>query len=270
MINPTPRRALVTGVSRRRGIGFAIARRLLADGASVFVQSWTPHDAEQPWGADPVGVTGVLAALTADLNGSTERLAHAECDLARPEAPAALIAEASRALGGLDTLVLNHARGSVGGLGALTAEELDRCWAVNVRAALLLVQAFARQLANADASAGGNPGRVVLFTSGQHLGPMAGEIPYAATKGALHQLTRTLADALAELGATVNTVNPGPTDTGWAGPELDDVVARAMPNGRWNTPTEAAGVVALLLGPDAASITGQVVDAEGGFRRWTS
>jgi 3-oxoacyl-[acyl-carrier protein] reductase len=106
MITTSGRRALVTGVSRRRGIGFAITARLLADGASVFAQSWTAHDAEQPWGADPAGIDGVLAAL----GGTGERLAHTESDLARPEAPAELVAQAAGALGGLDSLVVNHAR----------------------------------------------------------------------------------------------------------------------------------------------------------------
>jgi len=112
-------------------------------------------------------------------------------------------------------------------------------------------------------------GRIVLFTSGQHRGPLPAEIPYAVTKGALHQITATLADALAERDITVNCVNPGPTDTGWATPEQDSFVARHMPRGRWNTPAEAADIVALLLSPDAATITGQVIDAEGGFRRFT-
>lgn len=103
----------------------------------------------------------------------------------------------------------------------------------------------------------------MLFTSGIHRGPMPGEIAYAATKGTLAQVTDTLADR----GITVNCVNPGPTDTGWATGQHAAFVGRHMPRGRWNTADEAAAVVALLLSPDAASITGQVVDAEGGFRR---
>lgn len=89
------------------------------------------------------------------------------------------------------------------------------------------------------------------------------------TKGALAQITRTLADALVERDITVNSVNPGSTDTGWATPDHQAFVARHMPRGRWNTPREAADVVALLLAPEAATITGQVLDAEGGFRRFT-
>jgi 3-oxoacyl-[acyl-carrier protein] reductase len=257
------RTALVTGVSRRQGIGFAIARRLLADGARVFAHGWRPHDDEMPWGADRDGTAGVTAAL----GGEGDRLAYAHADLAEPDAPAALLTAARERHGMVDTLVVNHARSATYELERVTAAELDLCWAVNVRATLLLVQEYAAQY---DAAAGRERGggRVVLFTSGQHLAPMSGEIPYAATKGALQQLTLTLSDALVDRGITVNCINPGPTDTGWAGPELAAQVGRALPRGRWNTPDEAAAVVRLLLGDDAATITGNTVDAESGFRRW--
>jgi 3-oxoacyl-[acyl-carrier protein] reductase len=96
---------------------------------------------------------------------------------------------------------------------------------------------------------------------------MPDEIAYAATKGTLAQVTATLADALVERGITVNCVDPGPTDTGWATAAHAEFVGRHMPRGRWNTADEAAAVVALLLSADAGSITGQVLDAEGGFRR---
>ena len=62
------------------------------------------------------------------------------------------------------------------------------------------------------------PGAVVLFTSGQHLAPMSPELPYAISKGAIQQMTLSLADELIDADITVNCVNPGPTDTGWAWP----------------------------------------------------
>lgn len=256
-----PRTTLVTGVSRRRGIGFAIAQRLLRDhGARVFVHSYAAYDATQPWGADPGGITAVLTAL----GGKDDRLAHAEADLADSSAPEWLVSQAIKRLGALDALVVNHARSQQGTIAELDTNILDLTWAINVRASLLLVRAFAEQYQPHP-----HGGRIVFFTSGQHRGPAPTEIPYAATKGALHQITATLADALAERDITVNCINPGPTDTGWATPEQESFVTRHMPRGRWNTPVEAANVVALLLSPDAATITGQIIDAEGGFRRFT-
>ena len=127
---------------------------------------------------------------------------------------------------------------------------------------ILLVQAFA---ARRDPARG--DGRVVLFTSGQHLAPMAGELPYAVTKGAVHQMTRTLADALADDGITVNAINPGPVDTGWPSDELRERAAARFPAGRWGRPDDIAAVVSWLASAESGRITGQVIDAEGGFRR---
>lgn len=251
--------ALVTGVSRRVGIGFAIAQRLLADGASVLVHSWADHDAEQPWGADLGGTHAVLA----ELGGVGPRLAHREADLIDPLAPGRVVDAVVDAFGAVDIVVANHARSSSQALEDLTAEELDASWAVNVRATLLLVQRFA--VVHPDDRAGG---RVVLFTSGQHLGPMAEELPYATTKGTLHQLTASLSDALVDRGITVNCVNPGPTDTGYAGEDALAVGRDAMPAGRWGEPHDAARLVAWLVSDEARWITGQVINSEGGFRRW--
>jgi 3-oxoacyl-[acyl-carrier protein] reductase len=253
----TGRVALVTGVSRRAGIGFAIAQRLIAQGVSVFLHSFAPHDAAQPWGADPDGGEGVAAAL-----GGPDRIGHRELDLGRPDAPAALVAETVARFGTIDILVVNHARSSHQSLEELTAAELDASWAVNARASLLLVQAFAAM--HDDTRPGG---RVVLFTSGQHLAPMGDELPYAVSKGAIHQMTRSLAGHLAPRRITVNAVNPGPTDTGWATPELSEQVARLMPFGRWGAPSDVANLVAFVVSDEGAWVTGQVLDSEGGFRR---
>jgi 3-oxoacyl-[acyl-carrier protein] reductase len=256
------RAAIVTGVSRRVGIGLAVARRLAMLGADLFVTSWTAHDREQPWGADPGGIDAVLAEPGSGASTPAGRVEHLEADFQDPEAPDRVVAVAVEAFGHVDILVCNHARSSLGGLGELTAAELDATLAVNTRAVLLLVQAFA---AHHDGRPGG---RVVLFTSGQHLGPMPGELAYAASKGALVEVTASLADALADRGITVNTVNPGPTDTGYVDQATRERVATMFPAGRWGTPDDAARLVAWLCTDDAAWITGQVVNSEGGFRRF--
>lgn len=249
---------VVTGVSRRAGIGFAVAQRLLRDGARVLIHSWRAHDAEQPWGAD----TGGMAAVVDDLGGVGERLQHIEADFQKPSAPRRVIEDACARFGGIDALVANHARSSLGTLDRVDAEELDRAWAVNARSVVLLVQAFA---ACHDNDRG--PGSVVLFTSGQHLGPMPEELPYAISKGAVHQMTNTLADALAPRAISLNAINPGPVDTGWASADLHSTVSQRFPTGRWSTPADTAAVVRWLVDQDASRITGQVIDAEAGFRR---
>lgn len=104
----------------------------------------------------------------------------------------------------MDILVANHARSSRQTLEQLTGEEIDLSYSVNTRATLLLVQAFAAQH---DGRAGG---RVVMFTSGQYHGAMPAELPYIASKAALHQITPSLAAHLMPRGITVNCVNPGP------------------------------------------------------------
>jgi 3-oxoacyl-[acyl-carrier protein] reductase len=258
--------AIVTGVSRRVGIGMAVASRLAALGAGLFVTSWTAHDREQPWGADPGGMdrtaTAAPAAGPTHADRAAGRVEHLEADFLDTEAPERVMAAAVEAFGHVDMLVCNHARSSEGGLGRLTAAELDASFAVNTRAVLLLVQAFAAQH---DGRAGG---RVVLFTSGQHLGPMPGEVAYATSKGALVGITLTLADLLADQGITVNTINPGPTDTDYVDQPTRERVAAMFPAGRWGTPDDAARLVAWLCTDDAAWITGQVIDSEGGFRRY--
>jgi len=166
----------VTGVDRRAGIGYAIARRLEAGGARVVTHGLGGGDV-------PVDI---------------------EADLADPDAPARVVAAAAP----LDTLVVNHALSELGSLHELTAEQIDAHLQVNVRASLLLAKEFAAQCE-------GETGAVVLVTSGAHLGPMSGEVAYGVSKGALAVATATLAAELAERGIRVNAVNPGPTATGW-------------------------------------------------------
>jgi 3-oxoacyl-[acyl-carrier protein] reductase len=217
----------------------------------VVVSTHPAYDEAQDWGP-----TAVMEALGAP----REDLVLVEADLEQPDAPRALIDRAAERVGRVDAMVAAHSRSSDHRLEELTAEELDRTWAINARASVLLVQAFAAQHE-------GGPGRVVLFTSGQHLAPMPSEVPYAISKGAIHQMTRTLADAVADRGITVNAINPGPVDTGWPSSELKRRLAGLFPAGRWGEPTDIAPVVAWLLSPESAWMTGEVLNVEGGFRR---
>jgi 3-oxoacyl-[acyl-carrier protein] reductase len=225
-------------------------------GADLFVQGFVPYDRAMPWGAD-ADQDGMLDELRA---GGT-RVERLEADLADPDAPGRVVAAAAAAFGHIDVLVANHTYSTQQPFLELDADEIDRHLAVVVRGTLLLVRDFARQH---DGRPGG---RVVMLTSGQHLGPMGGEVAYAAAKGALQQVTWTLSDLLVERGITVNTVNPGPTDTGWAEPALAERVRTQFPLGRWGKPDDAARLIVWLCTDEAQWVTGQVINSEGGFRR---
>ena len=248
--------AIVTGASRRIAIGAAIARRLVADGAAVLLHSWAPHDAEQPWGVDPGGPE----ALVDELRQAGGRVEHISADLADRDAPATVVDAARDVFGHVDALVANHARASMQALEELTAEELDLSYAVNTRATLLLAKEFAAQ--HDDTRAGG---RVLWFTSGQYHGAMPGELPYIASKAALHELTRSLATVLMSRGITVNCINPGPNDTGYADDQTRAEVNWLNPGGRWSTPADTARLVAWLLSDEADWVTGQTIASDGGW-----
>ncbi len=231
----------------------------LRDRTALVTHHHLAHDGAQRWGADPGGVEAVVAELreagplVTDIGG----------DLAEPDAPARVVRGAIEALGHLDVLICNHARSEPdGALGELDAAVLDGHWAVDARSSILLAQEFAAYHDGHDG------GRIIFLTSGQGLGPMPGEVAYAAAKGALSSITLTLADQLADSGITVNSVNPGPVDTGYVEPSDRAALGRHFPCGRWGEPDDPAQLIAWLATDEAHWINGQVINSEGGFRRW--
>lgn len=229
--------ALVTGAGRDREIGTAVCRALAAAGHPVVFTV-------------PPGGDG--SALAAELGARA-----VAADLAAPGAAAALL----DAVGPVGVLVNNAAHGANAGYAALDEASLDAHYAVNVRTPVMLTCELARR------HPPGTPGRVVCLVSGQSLGPMPGEIPYATTKGALETFVRQIAHEVMPLGITVNAVNPGVTDTGWISDELRPELVAAMPAGRLGEPEDAARLIAWLCSADASWVTGQVIASEGGFAR---
>jgi 3-oxoacyl-[acyl-carrier protein] reductase len=242
--------ALITGASGKEGIAAAIARRL-APTHDLMLTGFTDASSvgdDTPWLDEPRELGARVEYLTADL--------------AEAPAPGVIVEAAIERFGGLDTLIAAHAHSSATPLGSLVAEEIDKHLIVNVRGTLLLVEAFAQAHDPEQAQ-----GRIVLFSSGQRLGPMPGELAYVASKGGLEALVLSLTDVLARAGITINALNPGPTDTGWLAREDYEAVRARFPAGRWGTPDDAARAVAWLTSDDGRWVTGQVLDSEGGFRR---
>ena len=276
--------ALVTGVSRRRGIGFAIAGRLAELGASVFAQHHRPHDLELPWGGDD------LDALRNELRtllSASARFGDLAADLSDPAGIPMLIERATALTGSLDILVCNHAKsGDDGSILDMTAERLDAFWQVNTRSTLLLTAEFARTRTGAPSEGARRPGervsgskpyarptgRVFWMTSGQQLGPMRGEVAYAASKAALAGVTATVAAELLELGIVLNTINPGPVNTGYLDAETTDRPLESMqqylastPFGRVGRPQDPAHLIGWLATDEGAWVVGQVLTSDGGF-----
>ena len=243
--------ALVTGVSRDAGIAAALAQRLHDLGAIVDATGWPAHDAEMPWGRQTL---------------SPMPFSVGRHDLEQAETVSSLVDEVIDRQGQLDIVIAAHARSSLQSLSEVDAAELDRCWAVNVRSIVLLAQQFA-QVHQPAPTASPPTGRMLWFPSGQLLAPMDGEIAYAVSKGALHQMTASINRALAASRIVANCINPGPVDTGYATTGMDHDVRQRFPDQRWGTPDDIANLVEFLVRDSGAWIRGQVIDAEGGFDR---
>lgn len=267
------RTALVTGVSRRRGIGFATASTLASLGANVFLHHFRPHDTEQPWGGDDLDAVrrGVGEQLAP---GAT--MGDASADLRDAASIDPLLDAASALTGRIDILVCNQAMsGRDSSIFELTAANADANWQANARASLLLTAGFARRVrerTDLNRPFEKPTGHVIWMTSGQGHGPMRGEVPYATSKAALAGITPTAAAELLDAGIVLNTVNPGPVNTGYLDPETTDrdltwvpEYLASTPFGRFGAPDDAARLIGWLCTDAGSWVVGQVLTSDGGF-----
>lgn len=248
--------ALVTGASRTIGIGAAICRTMANAGADIAFTHFLAYDRDQ-YDAPADGP----ARLREELTASGVRVHDIAYDLSKPGIVRPLFDEVEVALGAVDILVNNAAYSTHDAWDTLTEASLDMHMAVNLRATAMLTVEFARRFTK------GSGGRIVNFSSGQHLGPMPNELAYASSKGAIIAFTQCIAPDLARLGITANVINPGATDTGWMTDDLKAAIAKSSPSDRIGQPEDAARLVSWLATDDAGWITGQVINSEGGMIR---
>jgi 3-oxoacyl-[acyl-carrier protein] reductase len=254
-LTPTGRRlAVLTGVGRRAGIAAAIAVGLATDGWDLVLPVLPAYDARLGIG----GGAEAVAAVAEACRRAGARVATVEADLA-DVAAADVIFAAAEPLGEPTALVLSHSESVDSSILDTTVESWDRHFAVNARAAWLLVRALADRLPaepGTEARA-----RVVALTSDH----TAHNLPYGASKGALDRLVIAAAVELGGRGLRANVVNPGPVDTGWMDDAIRSVTTADTPAGRLGTPTDTADLVRFLLSDAGGWISGQRLFSSGGF-----
>ena len=240
---------LLTGAGRASSIAHGIAKTLAADGWNLALTTWSPYELEAQLGAAPSDVDELEASLAA-MGAKVVRI---EADLSDPAVPAEVVTRAAEALGGLDALVLSHSHSVDSSILDTSLESFDRHFAVNSRAAWLLIRAFAKL--------GPEWGRIVALTSDA----VVHNLPYGASKGALDRIVLAAAGELGSLGITANLINPGPIDTGWMTDDIRAALMDQQPTGRLGSPADTANLVRFLLSDEGGWVTGQLLKSDGGF-----
>lgn len=242
---------LVTGGSR--GIGLMIARGFVAAGAQVVISSRRAEVCHAV--AAQLSTEGRCEAIPADLSTS---------------AGADGLAEAVRTAFPALHVLVNNAGATWGApLEAYPESAFDKLWAVNVKAAFRLTTALLPALR--AASAADDPARVIMIGSVDGIRVPAMETyAYAATKAAIHMLTRQLARQLGSERITVNAIAPGPFESKMMAFALDDPTTRAaieqqIPLGRIGRPDDVAGTARFLASRAGAYLTGTIIPVDGGL-----
>lgn len=245
---------LITGVGRRRGLGAAIALGLAADGHDLILNHWAPYDARLGLERDGDDTHDVAAECRA----RGVRVEVVSGDLADPDEPARLVA-ATAALGPVRGAVLSHCESVDSHTLDTTVDSWDRHFAVNARAAWLLLRALAEHLPAAPTT------EAVLSVVALTSDHTAFNLPYGASKGALDRTVIAAAIELGGRGLRANVLNPGPIDTGWMTPGLARELTALTPTGRLGTPADTADLVRFLFSDAGGWVTAQVLHSNGGF-----
>jgi 3-oxoacyl-[acyl-carrier protein] reductase len=240
--------ALITGGSR--GIGGAVVRAFVAEGAQVAI-NYLDHPERKKEAED----------LVAQFGNNVIALAG---DLSNPEVPAALVKATQAKFGKITTSVANAAVLQLKPWREITVADWDSMQAVNVRATWLMINAAYDDLKK-------HQGNIITVTSVMTETGQPGQIHYSTSKAAIIGLTRSLAREIGADGVRINSVMPGAIRTEHevslaADPKpVDDLILPLQSLKRRGYPIDLAGAFVFLASEDAAFITGQVINVDGGW-----
>jgi NAD(P)-dependent dehydrogenase (short-subunit alcohol dehydrogenase family) len=240
--------ALVTGAAR--GIGFAIAKRFIAEGAKVVLS-----DVDEKTGTEAARSLGTDAHFVA-------------CDVGDASAVDRTVKATVGNFGALDILVNNAGIIHTADFLDIAEADFDRVLRVNLKGSFLAGKAAAKQMV-AQATAGRKPGTIINMSSVNSVVAIPNQVPYSVSKGGVQQLTKVMALSLAAYGIRVNAIGPGSIATEiLAGVAKDKAAKKRLlsrtPMQRIGGADEVASVASFLASDDASYLTGQTIFPDGG------
>ena len=261
----TDRVAIITGANNPQGIGATTAYAFAREGAKVvLVYKKIPRPFDETKihknGADRYFQANASNAdiVEANLREMGADYLILERDISLEADVADIYAQVLAKYGRVDVLVNNAADGDMDGIDTietLTRQVIDDTFAVNVRGTLMMIREFVNHR--------GDYGRIInLSTDAAQV--FAGQITYGASKATLEALTRSIAMEVGKYGITVNSVAPGPTQTGWIDEDLEQAVIPLIPMGQLIQPEDIAETILFLASKQARMLTGQVIKVSGG------
>lgn len=254
--------ALVTGANH--GIGEATAKALASQGVKVAVHYLAEDDSVETE-LDHENLHANAGKPAADevvsqIVKAGGQAATVSSDLSDPTTIPYLLDQVENTFGQVDILVNNAAHCEAPDtILQTTAGSLNRTFAVNVRAGVLLIAEFAHR----HQTSGRTWGRIINLST-DAAQRFVGQIAYGASKATMEAFTRSLAHELGPLGITVNTVAPGPTQTGYITPELETELLPDIALRRIGQPEDIADTIVFLASEQARWLTGQVIKVSGG------